>query len=266
MKYATRKLKHIIYFFLIAVIFSSCGSTKKLTYLENIAETGRDSIFVKNKPGYKIQPGDLLYIRVITSDEEINQIFDPLMSGGSGNRSIRPESIYYNGYSVSDSGYIEMPIMDTIYVNDMTLEEAKERISEKADNYLKKAQIIVKMANFKFTVMGEVHQPGVKEVLNNQINIMEALAYAGDITYNGNREEILLIRPTEEGSQTYRLDVTDEGLISSDKYYIQPNDVIYVEPLRSTLFRERSSDYMFMLSAVSSVLSTTAIILNILNR
>ena len=174
--------------------------------------------------------------------------------------------MYYNGYSVTDSGYIEMPILDTIYVNNMTVDEAKKRISGKADKYLKKAQIIAKLASFRFTIMGEVNAPGVKEVLDNQVNIMEALAYAGDITYNGNRQNVLLIRPTGEGSQTYRVDVTNKDLMGTQEYYIKPNDIIYVEPLRSTLFRERSSDYMFILSAVSSVLSTTAIILNLISR
>ena len=258
--------QHIFYFLLIAVIFSSCGTTEKLTYLQDIAETGKDSTFEKNKPGYEIQPGDILYVRVITSEEEVNKIFDPMMGGGSGNQQVRPESMYYNGYSVTDSGYIEMPILDTIYVSNMTIDEAKRRISEKADKYLKEAQIIAKLANFRFTVMGEVNAPGVKEVLDNQVNVMEALAYAGDITYNGDRQEVLIIRPTGEGSQTYRIDVTNRNLIGQEQYYVQPNDIIYVKPLRSTLFRERSSDYMFILSAVSSVLSSTAIILNILNN
>ncbi|MGM0498036.1 MAG: polysaccharide biosynthesis/export family protein, partial [Bacteroidota bacterium] len=250
-----------------AVILSSCGSTEKMTYLQDIAETGMDSTFKKNKPGYEIQPGDLLYIRVITSEEEVNKIFDPMMGGGGGNQqSVRPESMYYNGYSVSDSGYIEMPILDSIYVKDMSIEAAKSRISEKADKYLKEAQVIAKLANFRFTVMGEVNAPGVKEVLDNQVNVMEALAYAGDITYNGNRQEVLVIRPTGDGSKTYRIDVTNENLIGLEEYYVQPNDIIYVKPLRSTLFRERSSDYMFILSAVSSVLSSTAIILNLLNN
>jgi len=260
------KIKQLIYLFLVAIIFSSCGSTEKMTYLQDIAETGKDSTFKKNKPDYKIQPGDILYIRVITSDEEVNKIFDPMMGGGSGNQQVRPESMYYNGYSVSDSGFIEMPILDTIYVNNMTIDKAKERISNKADKYLKEAQIIAKLANFRFTVMGEVNAPGVKEVLDNQVNVMEALAYAGDITYNGNRQEVLIIRPTSEGSQTFRIDVTNRNLIGQEQYYVQPNDIIYVKPLRSTLFRERSSDYMFILSALSSVLSSTAIILNLLNK
>ena len=246
------------------VLLSACASNEKLTYLQNIAETGQDNIFEKNKPGYKLQPGDVLYIRVITSSEDINKIFDPLM-GGQGSQRISPENMYFNGYNISDSGYIEMPILDTIYVNNLTLEQAKRRIKQKAGQYLKKAQVIVKMANFRFTVLGEVKAPGAKEVLDDQINIFEALAYAGDITYNGNRQEVLIIRPTGEGSRTFRVDMTNKELIEQPLYYIQPNDIIYVKPLRSALIRERSSDYMFLLSAASSVLSSTAIILNIIN-
>jgi len=265
MKHTIQKTKHLIYLIFLALLLASCGSQKKLTYLQNITETGQDSLFKKNKPSYKIQPGDILYVRVITPNEDINKIFDP-MAGGSGNQQVKSSSMYYNGYSVTDSGFIEMPILDTIYVNNMTIDKAKKRITGKADKYLKKAQIIAKMANFKFTVMGEVEAPGVKEVLDNQVNIMEALAYAGDITYNGNRQDVLIIRPTGEGSETYRVDVTNRNLIGSEQYYIKPNDVIYVKPLRSTLFRERSSDYMFILSALSSVLSSTAIIINLLNK
>jgi len=257
-------IKSIFIFSLTAILLSSCGSYEKLTYLQDIAETGQDSIFAKNKPGYTLQPGDILYIRVITPDEEINKLFDPLMSG-QGTNQLRPETMYYNGYNVSDSGYIQMPVLDTIHVNNLSIAEAKSRITQKASQYLKKAQIIVKMANFRFTVVGEVNAPGAKEVLDDQVNIFEALAYAGDITYNGNRKEVLIIRPTGEGSRTFQVDMTNKDLIDKPLYYIQPNDVIYVKPLRSALFRERSSDYMFLITATSSVLSSTAIILNIIN-
>ena len=254
----------LILFF--AAAFTSCDSYKKLTYLRDIAETGQDSIFEKHKPTYKLQPGDILYIQVVTPNEEINKIFNPLM-GGESNRNVSRggQNLYYNGYSVTDSGYIEMPIMDTIHVNNLTLAKAKDRIREKADNYLKKAQVIVRLASFRFTVLGEVNAPGVKEVYDNQVNIMEALAYGGDITYNGNRQNVLIIRPTGDGSRTLRIDVTDKNLVHKTGYYIQPNDVIYVEPLKTTLFRERSSDYMFLLVAISSILSTTVIVLNLIN-
>jgi polysaccharide export outer membrane protein len=259
------RLRYLFIFSILATLLGSCGSTKKLTYLENLAETRQDSLIDKNKPGYKLQPGDILYIQVVTPDPEINKIFNPLMSAENMRGQVRGESMYYNGYSINDSGYIELPIMDTIYVNNMTLSKAKDRIKTKANKYLKKAQIITRLAKFRFTVMGEVTAPGVKQVYDNQVNIMEALAYGGDITYNGNRQNVLIIRPTGEGSKVKRIDVTNKNLIGSENYYIQPNDVIYVEPLSSTLIRERGSDYMFLLSAVSSILSTTVILLNLIN-
>src|SRR6056297_952140 len=259
------RLQSFLLLILVATLLGSCGSTQKLTYLQDLAETRSDSLIQKNKPGYKLQPGDILYIQVVTPNQEINVIFNPLMSGDNMRGQIRGDMMYYNGYSINDSGYIELPIIDTIHVNNMTLSKAKDRIKTKADKYLKKAQIITRLANFRFTVMGEVMQPGVKQVYDNQVNIMEALAYGGDITYNGNRQNVLIIRPTGEGSKTIRVDVTNNDLIGSEEYYIQPNDVIYVEPLRSTLVRERGSDYMFLLSAASSILSTTVILLNLIN-
>ena len=249
----------------IAGTISSCDSYKKLTYLQNIPETGDDSLLVKNKQPYKLQPGDILYIRVITQNEEINQIFNPLMGGQGGNQNMRQggQSLYYNGYSVNDEGYIEMPILDSIHVNNLTLETAKNKIKKRAYQYLKEPQIIVKLNTIRFTLMGEVNQSGVQQVYDEQINIMEALAYGGGISYNGDRENVLLIRPTGEGSRTYRIDVTKSGLITSEQYYIQPNDILYVPPLRTTLFRERTTDYMFMLSTFTSIISTVVLILNL---
>ena len=261
------KAQTILLTLLLAAALSACDSYKKLTYLQNIAETGQDSLFKKHKPTYRLQPGDILYIQVITPNEEINRIFNPLM-GNQGSQNMRQggQSLYYTGYSITDSGYIELPIMDTIYMNNLTLKEAKDRVRAKADRYLKKAQVIMRLANFRFTVLGEVKAPGVKEVYDNQVNIMEALAYAGDINYNGNRQNVLIIRPTGDGSRTFRIDVTDDDMIDSRGYYIQPNDIIYIEPLKTTMFRERSSDYLFFFGAVSSILSTTVIVLNLINQ
>jgi len=249
--------------FLFTIILSSCNSYKKLTYLQDIAETGRDSLFAKNKEDYRIQPGDMLYIRIITANETINQMFNFFL--GSTNTMNIPQSggLYFVTYSVTDSGYIRLPVVDTVNVVGMNLEEVHNRLSQKAKKYMYDAQVIVKLANFRFTVLGEVREPGVKQMLANQVNIMEALAFAGDITYNGNRSKILLIRPTEHGSQTFRIDATDDDLISSDLYYIMPNDVIYVEPLKTTLFRERSQDYLVYLSTFTSVLTAVVLIWNL---
>ncbi|MFP4025532.1 MAG: polysaccharide biosynthesis/export family protein [Thiohalospira sp.] len=247
-----------------ALMLSSCNSYKKLTYLQDLQETDNQGLLEKNKPGYQLQPGDLLYIQIITENEEINQLFNPF-SSQNASQQLRPESMFYTSYLVNDSGYIEMPLLEKIYVSGLTTGQAQDSVKQQAKRFLKSPQIILKLANYKFTVMGEVKSPGVKQITANQVNIMEALAYAGDITYNGNRKKVLLLRQTEKGTQTYRIDLTDDNIIKDNLYYVMPNDVIYVEPLGSTLFREQTSDYVFVISAITSTLTAIALILNLMN-
>lgn len=247
----------------IGVFLSSCNSYEKLTYLQDIKITKDSTIFEKHKPGYQIQAGDLLYVQIITENQEINQLFNPLSSQTSS-QNLRAESMFYTSYLVNDSGYIEMPLLEKIYVSGLNIDQVQDSIKQKAFRFLKNPQVIAKLANFKFTLLGEVKAPGVKQVTANQINIMEALAYGGDISYNGNRKKILLLRQTAEGTQSYRINLTKEAIVNSELYYIMPNDIIYVEPLRSTLFREQASDYVFVVSALSSTLTAVALILNLL--
>lgn len=244
-------------------MLSSCNSYEKLTYLQDIKITQNQEIFEKNKPGYLIQPGDLLYIQIITENQEINKLFNPITSQSS-TQNLQPESMFYTSFLVNDSGFIEMPLLDKIHVAGMTLNQTQDSIKAKANRYLKNPQIITKLANFKFTVLGEVKVPGVKQITASQVNVLEALAYAGDITYNGNRKKVLLLRQTEKGTHTFRVNLTKGDLVKSSLYYIMPNDVIYVEPLGSTLFREQTSDYIFVISAISSTLTAVALILNLL--
>ena len=244
-------------------MLSSCNSYEKLTYLQDIKITQNQEIFEKNKPGYLLQPGDLLYIQILTENKEINELFNPLMSASSV-QNIRPESIFYSAYLVNDSGYIEMPLLNEIYVSGLNIYQVSNRIKLHAKKFLKNPQIIVKLAAFKLTVLGEVKAPGVKFVTANQISIMEALAYGGDITYNGNRKTVLLLRQTENGTKSYRINLTKGNIIESDLYYIMPNDIIYVEPVESSLFREQASDYVFVISTITSTLTTIALILNII--
>lgn len=248
----------------LSILLASCNSYEKLTYLQDVEITNNESLIEKNKPGYKIQAGDLLYIQIITENQEINQLFNPLTSQSSS-QNLRAESMFYTSYLVNDSGYIEMPLLEKIYVSDLNIDQVQDSVKSKAFRFLKNPQVIAKLANFKFTVLGEVKSPGVKQVTANQINILEALAYGGDISYNGNRKKILILRQTDNGTHTYRVNLAKGKIIDSDLYYIMPNDIIYVEPLKSTLFREQASDYVFVVSALSSTLTAIALILNLLN-
>ena len=248
------------------LIFGSCKSYEKLTYLRDIAEDGQDSLFMKNKPVYKLQPADILYIRVLTANEEVNQLFNPMFTDGRSSSSMREESMYLMGYEINDSGYVDVPVVGELYVEGMTMYEVRRFMDQEIRAYLKDPQVIVKLANVRFTVLGEVSSPGMKVVNDFEVSILEALSYAGDITYNGNRQNILIVRPTKDGNETFRIDVTDKDLVRKKDFYVLPNDVIYVEPLRATLFRERTQDYVFGITALSSVLSTVALILSLTTR
>lgn len=260
--------KQLSLYALLLLVFSSCNSYKRLIYFQGIAEKEQaDSLFRMQKPDYKLQPSDILYVRVVTQDETINKLFNPVFSGTSNQSyTLREEGMYYSGYMINDSGYVNLPVINQVKVIDLTLQQAKDTISKKADQYLKNAQIILRFANFRFTVLGEVKSPGTKLIQDERVSVMEALSYAGDITYNGNRENILVIRPTKEGSETFRIDLTDKNLVEKEQYYVLPNDIIYVEPLRATLFRERASDYIFMISAISSTMSAILLAVNLFSN
>ena len=258
-----QRIKLIYYLVFIVLIGSSCKTYKKYTYLRNIPLTGDDQVIKKDKPTYQIQPDDILYIRVITPDQTMGEIFNPFPGGGtgvSGGSSTGGANMYLYGYTVSDKGYINIPIIDSVKVQGLTLEAVKRKISKEANKYLQESQVIVKMARFKFTLLGEVAAPGVQTVYENNVNIIEAISYGGGITYNGDRQTVLIIRSTREGNKTFQIDLTDNEIMKSDLYYIMPNDIIYVKPRRTTAVRQETSNFLFAISALSSVLTTALLI------
>jgi len=258
-----KKRTLLILLVLTSLVITSCNTYKKYTYLRDIPITGENDKIDKNKPDYQIQPGDILYVRVITPDQSTGEIFNPFPSSDGGRASIRGESMYYFGYSVSDSGYIEVPIIDSVSIGGLTVDQAKRRIEKRAKKYLKQPQVIVKMAQFKFTLLGEVASPGVHVVYDNNVNLIEAISYGGGITYSGDRRNVLILRSTKDGSKTFEVNLTDNKIVKSDLYYVMPNDIIYVKPRRTTAFREETSNFLFGISALSSAITTALLILRL---
>lgn len=248
---------------LFAILVGSCNTYKKYTYLRDIPITGHEQQIDKNKPTYLIQPGDILYVRVITPDQSMGEIFNPFSATSQTLTRVGGETMYYYGYSVSDRGHIEIPVIDSVQVGGLTLDEAKKRIEQKAREYLKTPQVIVKMAHFNFTLLGEVAAPGVQTVYKNDVNLIEAISYGGGITYSGDRQEVLIIRSTREGTKTFRVNLTDKDIIKSDLYYVMPNDIIYVKPRRTRAFREETSNFLFGISALSSTITAALLILRL---
>ncbi len=257
----TKKLLYGLIFILLTG--TSCNTYKKYTYLRDLPITGPDQEIEKKKSDYIIQPGDILYVRVATADEDMGEVFNPFRESPQTYTWIRNESMYYLGYTVNDEGYIEMPVIDKVQVAGSTLDKAKEDIERVAQKYLKKPQVILKMAQFRFTLLGEVESPGIQNVYDNDINLIEAVSYGGGITYNGDRREVVVLRSTKTGTKTFKVDMTDKELIKSELYQVMPNDIIYVKPRRNIAFRQETSNFLFGLGALSSTLTAALLVVRL---
>jgi len=244
------------------VVFGSCTSQKELMYLSNLDSAAAPEFFPMERPGYQVQFQDILYVDIFTMNSEMNELLNP-SSRMSSSMMYRDESgIYVYGYTVSDSGYISMPMLGDIYVFGLTTEEIKLSINKRANQYLKDASINVKLLSFKFTVMGEVNRPGSYTNFNNQLTVLDAIGMAGDISDYGNRKHVLVLRPAKEGTHTYHINLQDKNLLQSEGYFLLPNDIVIVEPLKSKPTQLNIPTYSLLLTATLSTISTLLLLLN----
>lgn len=238
----------------LSLLFGSCTSQKQLLYLQDLDTGTKDNIFFKQTINYKIQTQDILYIRIYSMNPKANEIFN-LTSGRYQQNLFQNEtSLFINGYSVTDSGNVDLPIIGKVNVLYKTVEEAKYAIQSHADKILKNSSVVVKLISFKFSVLGEVHAPGMYRNYNNQLTVLEAIAMAGDITDYGNRKKILIIRPIKSGTETFRIDLTRSEVLSSEGFFLLPNDIVYVEPIRTKTFRINTPTFSLFLSTVTTLI------------
>ena len=251
--------KHIILIGIITIVLSSCVSQKKLVYLQNkeLAEIAAKKEFInKRTEDYKVQAGDNLYIKISAMDDRASELFNSVDPRYSQNQN--DVGVYLNSYTVSDDGYIEFPLKGKIMVLNLTIEKIKFKIQEVLSEFLKESLVIVKLVNFNLTCLGEIKNPGQYKVYQDKITIFEAIAMAGDLGDFANREKVKLIRQTKKGAVIHTLDLTNQNILESDYFYLMPNDVIYVEPLKGKQFTFAEFPYTVVLSA----LTTFILILN----
>ncbi len=239
---------------IILIFFSSCTSQKQLIYLQDIDTLKAPEVSKQRTPDYKIQNSDILYIRIMSIDPEINQVYNPNMSQNQQNIFNNDQSFYIYGYSVNDSGYVTVPFVGAVKVAGLTVEEAKNAIQRKTNDVLKNATVDVKLVSFKYSVLGEVKKPGTYTNFNNQLTVLEAISRAGDITDYGNRKRVLVLRPGETKSTVYRVDLTNSRFLTSDAFFLLPNDIVYVEPIKSKPFRINIPIFSLLLTSVSTLI------------
>jgi polysaccharide export outer membrane protein len=217
----------------VVLFFSSCVPTKRLKYLQE-SEAAVDSIISveRIRKPYRIQVNDLLSIRVKALDQELVGMFNPV--GQENPNATGEESMYYDGFTVDEHGNIRVPTLGEVNVLGYTVEEVREKI-EKAllERYFKEEAnifVTVKLAGIRYTTIGEIGS-GSQVIYKEQVNIMEAIANAGDITEFGDRTDVVIVRQYPGGEKRHHIDLTTIDAMRSPYYYIQPNDLIIVNPL-----------------------------------
>jgi len=245
--------------------FGSCTSQKELMYLSNLDTTSQQQFFPMERPDYRIQYQDILYVDIFTMNVEMNEVLNPGSQASSYSTYRDASNIYVFGYTVSDSGTIALPILGEVKVFGFTIDEIRSAIQERASEYLKDATINVKLLSFKFTVIGEVTRPGSFTNYNNQLTVLEAIGIAGDITDYGNRRRVLVVRPTKEGTHTYRINLQDKNLLQSKGYFLLPNDIVIVEPIKSKPFQLNIPTTTLFITTTLTTISTLILLLTFIN-
>jgi polysaccharide export outer membrane protein len=251
--------------FFSALFFTSCVPIKDLTYLQKKdSETPVQGVNpIASKP-YRLQTNDIISITIKAIDQKLVDIFSAVNTSLQGTQT--EESLYFDGYTVNDHGNVRIPVLGEINVLGFTLDEVRQKIEQKLlDEYFNKEANIfvnVKLAGFRYTINGEVNSPGSKILMQEKVNIMEAIANAGDITVTGERKSVAVIRQYAQGTEIHTIDLTDIKAMESPYYYLQPNDYIYVKPLPQKSWGTGTTGIQSLTTIISILtLVTTTILL-----
>ena len=220
---------------ILLLVLSSCGSVKNVAYLQN-----SDTInFTRSEYLYeaRIMPKDVLTITVNTVNPEAsapyNLVVRPTLTSTSSSVSSSSGGSLQT-YLVSNEGTIDFPVLGNLEVGGLSKSECEKLIHDKLVPFMNAAEnpvVTVRMSNYKISVLGEVNRPGMFTVGNEKINILEALAQAGDLTIYGVRDRVKLIREDAKGRKNVvTINLNDANIINSPYYYLQQNDIVYVEP------------------------------------
>lgn len=245
---------------LFAILVTACAPRKDLVYFQGI-----ENIITSQTRGSidtRFKPDDQLSITVSSIDNEAAMPFNlPVAAfNASGSRGIGTPQL--QTYLIAKDGSIEYPQLGKISLVGLTRLETIELFKKKLRPFLKDPIVNITLLNFKFTVLGEVNRPGLFSLINERVTLIEAIGRAGDLTVYGKRNNILIIRETEEGKLIKRIDLTGPDFLNSEFFYLQQNDVIYVEPNKPRINSStNSSTNGIIISAVSLLLTIISITL-----
>lgn len=247
------------HFLFFSLLLTSCVSTSKISYFENKDQI--DLSLSKTLYDAKIMPKDILQIHVFTMTPEASEPFNLMKLTGSLSRTNTNDQGTIYDYLVDNDGNIEYPVLGTLHLGGLSKTESEKLIKSKIQPYLSENENVVvhvRMMNYKYAVMGGVSHPGVFTTQNEKVSILEAIARAGDLTTFAYRDRIYLIREDAFGQKEFhQLDINDANIINSPYFYLQQNDVIYVEQkkvvARNAFISANTSVWFSLASSLMSI-------------
>lgn len=249
-------MRKIPLFLVFIFLFSSCVPTKDLIYLNGTPKENKEIHKINTNP-YKLQVGDNISIDVTSDNVNLVAVF--LKSSGLLSENTSSPVIY----SIDINGNIRMPILGEINVLGYTTKEVRAKIEEKFANYFMKEDsyfVSVKLDGIKYTIMGEINSPGPKVVYQNQLSILDAITFSGDIPITGDKKNVEVIRLSPNGNKKVTIDLTSINALNSEFFFIQNNDYINIKALRQKSLTEGLGSITGIVSLIS-LLTTSILIL-----
>ncbi|RRN76757.1 sugar transporter [Pseudoxanthomonas sp. SGD-10] len=238
---------------IIGLLMGSCASHKELVYFQPDS-TQLVTSYELSAP--KLQSGDMLVIMVSADDIRATEPFNQVsiyQTRATSDPSYRPV------YTIDVNGEIDFPKLGKIKLAGLTRTQAINRLREQLSKYIQDPGVNINITNFRVTVLGEVRNPGTYTVQNDRITILEALGMAGDLTINGVRQNVMVIREQNGKKQEYRIDLTQKSSLNSPVYYLAQNDVIYVQPngarMQSSKYTQNTSVFISIVGVIITTIS-----------
>lgn len=252
-------LKNFFYLFVLVFLLghSSCKSRKDMVYLQDA--NNHDTIVTQSPllNAYALKVNDNLFVDILTLNPEVNALFNPTKSSynsGTSQNYGDASSQLLNGFQVDIQGFITLPIIGQVKVAGLTLSQAEEAIQEKADEYLNDATVKVKLLSFKYTVLGEVNSPGVYYNYNTVFTVLDAISSAKGETDYSQLNKVRVLRNTDTGQKVYEIDFRSKNFMSSEAFYLLPNDVVYVQADKNKTIKVNYSIFSLVFSSISALI------------
>ncbi|MFC3880932.1 polysaccharide biosynthesis/export family protein [Algoriphagus namhaensis] len=272
-------MKYIPLLILILAITSSCISNKRITYLQNLPENEPIDLeefipYAEVDYEYILQPFDIVEINFASSDEEFTQAFSFQENsggqamggmGGGGGGGGGSDPLYFRGYSIDQNGEVEIPKLGKLKIAGLTEEAAKNLVQEKINEFFKEdVYVRLRMAGIRYTTLGEFNSVGIQIIFKNRATIFDALANSGETTILGKKNKMFLIRQYDNGVKIHQINLNDRALLASPFYFIQPNDILYLEPMK--IRQIGTADNLTATMALfAGLLASTLLIINLVS-